>query len=679
MADVALLSLPYELLLSISKLVQEIHSPSLRSLALVNKQLNSIAGPLVYNTIKLTVKTPSRLVQDLATLSACVRVENVRCLVIEGGMKLQEDEDDKQDNKKSRLSDNLHAYAPHHTGFQYSFSSAAALSRYHTKEASNARRNERSEYSEASDTKEDDAAWLPLAIWIRSLSSLYDLIFACWTQLPPCILAAVQIRSKCRLHINDLRFRTLHTCRPDPHEIAIASSPRLYSISVYCDSHMHGHVEMDRRTRPSTLLRAVPRTVLRLAPNLQEVFTQSATEYDANGEQAIRKPWKHCSRASCQNALCDPNHTVSTVSLKTLVWGLDCKILTYWSQDPDYRTQIDWNVLQTLELKPLELSTQRITAETLTYLLSISSFPSLTTLSLTLDKLDEDNVAPPDNNLDCVVDFLFAIPPIKALSINGELHPRIIESIYERHGSTLKSLALSQYEPGENGVVFDRKAVERLATACPSLIDLSLDFARSLGDANEVQLYRTLGSLHDLLNLNLTIHALNIEIDWSDEKDIEPDRWINYTYDICEPRTKYAMQYLINRNLDESLARAIFAAISEGKSATACPLQVLSTKTAEAKEDDDLRQLDQLTFYHLADKQENSFRVYYDLRDTHSHEIIVEQLESVGKTIKHSNRPMPILDEELYPNSVKILDYIWPNWRDRGEWPSSPLAVVPPP
>ncbi len=79
-------------------------------------------------------------------------------------------------------------------------------------------------------------AWLPLAEFLGQLTDLKDLVYACTTQLPKCILEALhQHQPKCRLHVRTFSLRSLYEERDQPHdvdtdELALVKSPCLYSI-----------------------------------------------------------------------------------------------------------------------------------------------------------------------------------------------------------------------------------------------------------------------------------------------------------------------------------------------------------------------------------------------------------------------------------------------------------------
>jgi hypothetical protein len=76
-------------------------------------------------------------------------------------------------------------------------------------------------------------AWTPLASLIQRCMHLTDLVWVCWNQLPPCVLAAIhEHHPACRLHMRSFRLRSLACAVTDSHELNLIRSPCLYSISV---------------------------------------------------------------------------------------------------------------------------------------------------------------------------------------------------------------------------------------------------------------------------------------------------------------------------------------------------------------------------------------------------------------------------------------------------------------
>jgi len=67
-------------------------------------------------------------------------------------------------------------------------------------------------------TLEEDGAWRPLASFIRQLSALADLVYACSNQFSLCLLEVLhQDRSDCRLYIRIFNFHSLNQHDTDPH------------------------------------------------------------------------------------------------------------------------------------------------------------------------------------------------------------------------------------------------------------------------------------------------------------------------------------------------------------------------------------------------------------------------------------------------------------------------------
>lgn len=80
---------------------------------------------------------------------------------------------------------------------------------------------------------EEDGAWAPVVHLIKILARLTKLIYECRNQFPPSLLAALhKHQPQCKLYHLTFRLRSLRSDTPDPHEMAIATSPCLHSIKT---------------------------------------------------------------------------------------------------------------------------------------------------------------------------------------------------------------------------------------------------------------------------------------------------------------------------------------------------------------------------------------------------------------------------------------------------------------
>lgn len=117
-------------------------------------------------------------------------------------------------------------------------------------------------------TSEEDSAWGPVIDLMKALPNLTRLVYNCRNQFPPSLLDVLHsCHPQCRLYHHSFRFRSL-TCnadRIDPHELAIATSPCLYSVKVICSME-------DYERGQDQNAYAMLDLVAGLAPNLKEAF-----------------------------------------------------------------------------------------------------------------------------------------------------------------------------------------------------------------------------------------------------------------------------------------------------------------------------------------------------------------------------------------------------------------------
>jgi hypothetical protein len=125
--------------------------------------------------------------------------------------------------------------------------------------------------------------------------------------------------------------------------------------------------------------------------------------------------------------------------------------------------------------------------------------------------------------------------------------------------------------------------IHALADVCPNTQELTIDIRRTRGDAAEIARYRSLGHLARLreLNLNLDVSPPGlIQADADHNTAIEP--WFDqqdakYLPGHLSPyREGHVRDLLVNKAIDESLARSIFHLINDAKPiSTGQPLEML--------------------------------------------------------------------------------------------------------
>jgi len=406
-----------------------------------------------------------------------------------------------------------------------------------------------------------DDAWNHLASMIEQLPALSDLIYNCSNQFAPCILQALhQYLPQCKLHIKPFGFRILDATNMDAHEFALATSPCLHSVSVkYARVRCRDHHE-----------EAVLRLAAGLAPNLNEAKIH---DDEVRGIELLswrcKRPWRGFS-PNTQRLVSAP------ASLRSLHLGgpsISSLSVTAWSMHTDF------SILHTLVLRT------RIEANGFDILARKCSFPSLEKLSLLLTTLNH-----PENKIkgltmddsNYVGCFLRSLPSLITLKIVDEVRRNDFETILRYHGASLRKLCLSP-SGRLSQISITPQEIAQIQGSCPQLEDLSLNIPRSRGDAEEVAVYRALGTLSGVQKLSLTLDAFEFAAALTDDIDDE------YEFDEfdrkpsehrCPPsfsflRNGYLRLAFINRALDENLARAIYQSISSTRMDGALPLRKL--------------------------------------------------------------------------------------------------------
>lgn len=200
---------------------------SLFAFSLVSKKCCVVSQSSRFSRIYFRVTTAAKLREDVELwdqfLQVHDRFRHVRFVKVSGLMHLKS-----ETAKRSRYRDRL--------GFD-GLRRRPSRSYYDPCQPTG---RERDVFLENSRTPEErpnyDEAWLPLANFLAKLPGLKDLVHACADQISPTVLSAAHKRGPAlRLHMHTFLLRNLvrdiGDDRPiDPHDLAIATSPCLYSV-----------------------------------------------------------------------------------------------------------------------------------------------------------------------------------------------------------------------------------------------------------------------------------------------------------------------------------------------------------------------------------------------------------------------------------------------------------------
>lgn len=534
---------------------------SLSAFAITNRQCNSIANIFQLHTIRITLSTRMKLQQDIDHWMRrldTTRFKYVRRLEIQGCLPPEQ--------------------------VDLATPSATISARLRNIAQDNDRTDDVLMDTEDKDLSmfrmlpdrrcHEDRAWQPLVNFLRRLPALADLVFASSDQFSPCLLEVLhQNHPNCRLHITFYHHLSSPQRNTDPHEIALASSPSLYSISVFLYE-----VDGDENSAHDEALSLWWRTY-GVAPNLKDIrmFYRSMDDsplseavLDAGTEQLRDSPLLETHQARVWPAKLERlelhRHGLVTLSMLNVL-----------------STYVDFSVLRILKLK------DDLEGKLLCWATANKTFHSLTTLVLYVHRYthppDQDEERHTDEyyfRLEC---FLRSLPPLRNLRVSGSFRQNTFDAIVEHHGKSLRRLWLKAIDEID-GFVFNYSRVEKIRQYCLMLEDLTLDpIPRSKGDVREVAIYRKLGEMIKVRRLSLVLDSLNIALMWKGEDILEDptlDEFHQQHIFSFKPRRNsrecisgYVCDVLINCAVDEILAHAIFDTISGGKSRGSSPLECL--------------------------------------------------------------------------------------------------------
>ncbi|KAH6649346.1 hypothetical protein F5144DRAFT_588088 [Chaetomium tenue] len=424
-------------------------------------------------------------------------------------------------------------------------------------------------------------AWLPFAVFLGQLPALTDLVYGCTHQLPPCVLTALhKYHPRSRLHVDAFSLRSLRQERHqlhdiDPDDFALATSPCLYNLHAMC-------IPYDDWGRFDYNLEALEHIVTSgCAPGLRKISidyrSPSGTLALVDALQEPRYAWKGFFLSSPNQAAINPQQQTlgpSRGRLETLVLSGNHRGNYGSSHDgspdglshlQDWIARTDFGLLQCFEYY------SDISIQSLQFLASMAasgSFRSLRKLRLGIF----DNTPGSDNvHLDqSAASFLQALPPLEALTLEAFVGAHSVEAALSRHGPTLRSLRLLQFDSGvaHNDVDTDAIRAREIQQRCPRLEDIELHVRRRQGGPEEVAVYQTLGRIPRLRRATLRLDCRSPYRDPTHDRNMH--RGTLMFYEEPSGDAERVRNTLVNLALDETLATEIFRTIASA--APNCPL-----------------------------------------------------------------------------------------------------------
>lgn len=623
MAGLHLYDLPVENLQHIANYLHASHIPSLVSFALASKACHDVAKVWLFHNIQLEVNTtdPTQLQQEAGKWTETLQRTRSQHHVRQVHIVLQSSEWKLNNNGYSGWDE------VYETG-RYRSEDSVLLGDGEFKPVD----------------QETDRAWLPVADLIGLLSHVTDLVYTLAHTLPPCLLRVLhEQHPQCRLHLHRFRFKSLHEATIDPHEMAIATSPCLYSVTV-----RHAYRMSDGRDDWNQ--EAHMRLVAGMAPNLKVVHSltcrpaSSAALYRRS--RTPRQPWPGFPQYKNEPS---PS-SLDFLSLFGFM-GKTCLSLTKWDGVTDFAS------LRSLELKMYKEDSGPVLA----WAAGNLQLPKLKELRL--------QVYQPENSVDFAsshLEFFSMIPPLEALEYSGP-HNEILSFILDRHGPRLRKLWLEQ--------CLDLPAVREVQQKCPRLEDFKLKIKRSLSDDTELSVYGALGKMHRLTKIFLTLDCFENVISRQPEEPIDGHSQVLLRKEFDDPfdRTQWrgtiqnghVREAFLRCAVDEALARSIWDTIE--KSREGRPLQSLEIHTIGGENFGDggvYRDLSGIISW-----VRRSYRLKRSVRDDEDGIIVVREL---GREAREASEdkfgPKEPEDGPVPKSAFNIFRRIWPKKEESQDW-----------
>lgn len=535
-------------------------------------------------------------------------------------------------------------------------------------------------------TPEQDAAWTPIVNLIKTLPNLTRLVYDCRNQFPPSLLNVLHnYHPQCRLYHQTFRLRSLRSKfdRLDPHELAVAMSPCLYSVKLRC-AHYNEDAEPDQHPQ------AILELVAGLAPNLKEVYVLYT--HDAKYQSPFPDPPWH----SLPGFVRGQTGSLALLSITGRIPN-PMFLPNLFQKWADYT---DFSSLRHLSLggaydEGTRESRRGLTTAALELLNRASSFPNLESLHILLIRHHHrtENVDPHANSkyINAATTFFDSLPPLKKLSVAGSILPEIFGTLLARHGRTMVELKLCPFEDTWAQALWyipyvpmtmTKERILQIGAHCPVLEILSIYTKRTMSDASEVELYTSLARIEPLQFLSLTLDCSN----WRVRR--EPDTAVEAWFDDDDKKKfdglwrvlkrGHVRQSFINCAVDEALARSIWHVIAKHKNGKRLSsLKLYTTGAMNFGHPGQVSRMIDIT-RHLS----RSWQIERDVRDDEQNTIHVTEL---GRQARKAR------DKELYDKfraegsaqelhaGVQVFRRIWPEkeagrpWMD--DWTGYPLQV----
>ncbi|KAK8062570.1 amino acid permease family protein [Apiospora hydei] len=539
--------LPTEILLQVAGIVHHDHPPSLAAFAQVNKVCNAAAMAWRLRSIRFEVTKRQDLRHDVERFLQVVKPtrgeRHVRWLEVRGSLEPTIEGDSRVPSRPREPVLRDHIYhgttrdvfnEPVYAAFD-SDGPIAIL-------------------------PEEDQAWEPVVDLLKALPHLEDFVFTSEeNQFPP---VCSKLSTSTIRHADSI-FPTF----------ASAAYGRTRQIRTNWPSLGVRWMKYDAKRNIDFNLQAAMCLIADgMASNLKRVkLTHCSPVSYPRRPWVIRHnpPWNGLgSGPQCQSAA----STAKRTCLESLILfdynPIEASVLATWQRHTAFEKLTDLSFITGVSDEALKWAARN------------ASFPNLTRLNIKFVLDERDQIAPDycDSPLSM---FLASLPPLESLRVTGHIDSGTIDTILWLHAPDLRSLTLRPYAAVDNVYgrhhpsTYGRDHILYLGFACSRLEKLSLPIRRQKGAPAEVDIYRALDTIPTLTDLTLHLHcpsryALEPDDGWHREpfRDFFKDLRFNKRDVFVRGhhlRNGDVWEGLLNRAVDEALARAIWDVVAAGR------------------------------------------------------------------------------------------------------------------
>ncbi|KAL4877553.1 hypothetical protein BJY04DRAFT_221924 [Aspergillus karnatakaensis] len=436
----SILSQPLEIHHLICEFLISDYLPSIYDLALVSRHFCSVTNRYRFHHLKFELRGRKKLASDVRkwteVLQRASAFPSVCRLTIWSGMRSSERDlidDDVEipsyrlhfDFEEGETEDDLTCVNEYYRSYMYT--------------------------DDKVDKENDPEPWGPFPTFLRKLSGLKDLIWACKTLLAPCLLQVLseKVLSCCRLHNVVFKLPSLHYDNyrgprrdVDQYEFSLATLPNLTRVLVPA-SRVYGMNGVEFNEEAILEL-------LKQAPTIKHVHFLNLLPHFGSREPGMElqlgnRNWhgffvdKRRRDKEYRKLQISPSHIPTQLRTLSITPAGDINDFRTW------RTCVSFSELKTLQLWVVSTEVLQLATE--------CQFPSLETLVLDpyyywdVDADEDENLQAQDDGDKAASEFVRSLASLRSIHLSTGIMTsyaasRTISAILETHGNSLQKLSL---------------------------------------------------------------------------------------------------------------------------------------------------------------------------------------------------------------------------------------------